>query len=81
MSYITSERHENAKSAWAETKHSCLIPVGRKRSLFFGFSALQRKVRFTANPFFEKIGTGSGLLDALTLQCELPTFALAREEC
>src|SRR6516162_9867000 len=22
-----------------------------------------------------------GLLDALTLQCELPTFALAREEC
>jgi hypothetical protein len=36
------------------------MPVGRKRSLFFEFIALQREVRFTDNPTFEKVGTGSG---------------------
>jgi hypothetical protein len=36
------------------------MPVGRKRSLFFEFIALQRKVRFTDHPVFEKVGTGSG---------------------
>jgi len=28
--------------------------------LFFEFIALQREVRFTDNPIFEKVGTGSG---------------------
>jgi hypothetical protein len=51
---------KNPESAWLETKHSCLMPVGRKRSLFFEFIALQRKVRFTDHPVFEKVGTGSG---------------------
>jgi hypothetical protein len=36
------------------------MPVGRKRSLFFEFIVLQRKVRFTDHPVFEKVGTGSG---------------------
>jgi hypothetical protein len=51
---------KNPESAWLETKHSCLMPVGRKRSLYFEFIALQRKVRFTDHPVFEKVGTGSG---------------------
>ncbi len=51
---------KNPESAWLETKHSCLMPVGRKRSLFFEFIALQRKVRFTDHPVVEKVGTGSG---------------------
>src|ERR1700732_4822184 len=50
----------NPQSAWLETKHSCLMPVGRKRSLFVQFIALQPKVRFTDHPVFEKVGTGSG---------------------
>jgi hypothetical protein len=36
------------------------MPVGRKRSLFFEFIALQQKVGFTDHPVFEKAGTGSG---------------------
>jgi hypothetical protein len=36
------------------------MPVGSKRSSFFEFIALQRKVRFTDDPVFEKVGTGSG---------------------
>jgi hypothetical protein len=36
------------------------MPVGRKRSLLFEIIALQRKVRFTDNLFFEKVSTGSG---------------------
>ncbi len=58
--YTTLERPENAKSAWLETKHSCLMPVGRERSLFFELIALQWEVRVTDNPIFEKAGTGSG---------------------
>jgi hypothetical protein len=50
--------HENAKSAWLETEHSCLMPVGRKRSLFFEFIALQRKFRSTGNRILGKCGLG-----------------------
>jgi hypothetical protein len=34
--------------------------VERKLSLFLEFIALQRKVRFTDHPVFEKVATGSG---------------------
>jgi hypothetical protein len=47
-------------NAWYETKRSCLVSVGRECSLVFGLSTLQRKVRFTDHPVFEKVGTGSG---------------------
>src|SRR5580658_2791838 len=50
---------KNPESAWLETRHPLSHAVGRKRSLFFEFIALQRKVRFTDNPFCEKVGTGS----------------------
>jgi hypothetical protein len=67
---------KNPERAWLETKHSCLMPVGRKRSLFFEFIALQRKVRFTDDPFFEKVGTGSGFWKknqkARSKSCVLP---------
>jgi hypothetical protein len=43
-----------------KTKRSCLMSVGRERSLSFEFIVLQRKVRFTDNQVFEKVGTGSG---------------------
>jgi hypothetical protein len=32
---------ENPKSAWSETKRSCIASVGRERSLSFEFIALQ----------------------------------------
>jgi hypothetical protein len=59
--YITRERHENAKSVWSKTKRSCLNSVGRERSLFFEFMALQRDVRFTGNPILGRLGTRSAL--------------------
>jgi hypothetical protein len=58
--YIKRERLEYAKSSSSETKRSCLMSVGRKRSLFIEFISLQRKVHFTDHPVFEKAGTGSG---------------------
>jgi hypothetical protein len=73
---VTGKSRENPKSAWYEAKHLCLMPVGRKRSLFFEFIALQRKVRFTDDPFFEKVGTGSGFRKknqkARSKSCVLP---------
>jgi hypothetical protein len=35
------------------------MSVGLERSLFFEFIALQREIRFTGNPIFGKLGTGS----------------------
>jgi hypothetical protein len=73
---VTGKSRENPKSAGYETKHLGLIPVGRKRSLFFEFIALQRKVRFTDDPFFEKVATGSGFWNknqkARSKSCVLP---------
>jgi hypothetical protein len=68
------------RAPWLETKHLCLTPLGRKRSLLFEFIALQRKVRFTDNPFFEKVGTGSGFWKknqkARSKPCVLPKCRL-----
>jgi hypothetical protein len=55
--YITRERLENAKSAWLETKHLCIMPVGRQHSLCFELIALQWEVRLTGNPILGKLGT------------------------
>jgi hypothetical protein len=52
---------KNPESAWLESKDSCLMLVGGKRSLFFEFIALQPKVRFTDHPVFENRCTGSGI--------------------
>lgn len=35
------------------------MSVGHEHSLFLEFIALQREVRFTDHPIFEKVGTGS----------------------
>lgn len=47
------------ESAWSKTKGPCLMPVGHERSLFLELIALQRKVRFTANPIVGELGTRS----------------------
>jgi hypothetical protein len=61
--YTTRARHETAKSAGSETKRSCLLSIGRERSLFFEFMALQREVRFTGNPILGKSSTRLTLWD------------------
>jgi hypothetical protein len=48
-------------NAWYETKLSCLVSVGRERSLVFGFSTLQREVLSIGS--FGKLGTRSVLCD------------------
>jgi hypothetical protein len=56
---ITGKSREHPKSAWYETRRSCLMSVGREGSLCFEFIALQREIHVTDNPLFEKVGTGS----------------------
>jgi hypothetical protein len=58
--YITRGRHENPQGARSETKRSCLTSVGRRGSLFLEFITLQREVRVTDHPVFEKVRTGLG---------------------
>jgi hypothetical protein len=57
---IAGKSREHPESAWYETNRSCIMSAGRERSLFFEFFALQQAVRFTDNPTFERVGTGSG---------------------
>jgi hypothetical protein len=53
--------------------------VERKRSLFLEFIALQRQVRFTDHPVFEKVATGSGFWKknqkARSNLCFLPRYS------
>jgi hypothetical protein len=60
----------------ARNQASLFHALGRKRSLFFEFIALQREVRFTDNSVFGKVGTGSGFWrknqKAQSKSCVLP---------
>jgi hypothetical protein len=63
MIYVTPERHENAESAWSETKRCFLTVVGRERSLFFEFIALRQDFCPPRNPILGRLGTTSALWD------------------
>ena len=59
--YNFSSSRKSAMSAWHETKRSCLISVGRERSLSFEFIALRQEFCFTGNPVLGKLPTRSAL--------------------
>jgi hypothetical protein len=48
-------------SAWSETKHSCLIPAGRERSLSFELITLRQEFCFTGNLVLKELSTRSAL--------------------
>jgi hypothetical protein len=58
----------------ARNQASLFHALGRKRSLFFEFIALQREVRFTDNSVFGKVGTGSGFWRKIKKPSPNPAF-------